>query len=200
MNLLERLIPAAIRARIAGVVAELLETLRTIKERGVKHFARPIAMSAVLTLAVYWFVYLPPIRRLELLHENIESISAGTKYAAQYSEMQARLQAVAGSNPGVKDKDSWWLDYVREAMKAENLNFTSFSPVTQEDQPGFTKLSLTIQGKGSYRQIASWMARLERSRYSLQVQSLDLRKLPNEIGINQVQATVVAAIPKESAR
>lgn len=178
----------------AQALGDLAQGLR---EKGPRHFSRLLAVCAVILFAVYRFVYLWPAGRLQAVQAGLREARAAARYTERYNDLRARLDGFNSTLPVGKDKEHWLSEAVRDAMKAEGILFTSLSPVTQKAQGSFVVLSLTVGCRASYKQLGSWIDRLERSKTLLHVSQLDLSKDRAEMGSNQVSLTVSTVIPKE---
>lgn len=177
---------------------ELLLAARVIGEQGLRRFARPLALGAALLFIVHRFFCLPPAARLGRIRSQIDAAKATARHAERYRDLESRLKALHSVLPDLEARDVWLIDTAREAMKAEGIYLTSLSPVAEKEAGAFLLVSLTIGCRASYRQIASWVARLEGSRRLLWIAGMDMQKDPAEIGMNQVTMTIAAVVAKEA--
>ncbi|MBI3547437.1 MAG: type 4a pilus biogenesis protein PilO [Elusimicrobia bacterium] len=177
---------------------EALNLVRVIQDKGVKYFSRPLGIAAAVLIGVYWLAYQPSISQLRRVESQLVAAQATAKYTDRYKELDNRLQAFYSTLPKTKDRGSWLLETVRDAMKKdEKIMLKTINPAEEREIGGYVLASLMVTAHSSYKGMASWISRLERSKSLLHISSLVLTKDTSDIGMNTVQLTVTTVAPKD---
>ncbi|MBI5242601.1 MAG: type 4a pilus biogenesis protein PilO [Elusimicrobia bacterium] len=175
--------------------AELKVLKDGLRDKGPKYFARPLALGCVIIFASYYFVYKPPEGAMADAAKKLEAIRATTQYAADYQELQERLNLLSIRLPHTKEPGAWLLSEVRETLRQEGIIPTDLS--TPNDQPGagYRLISMTVTLSTGFTQLANWIARIERSKSLMHIKDLKLVKSQTPIGMNKVDVTVTTIVP-----
>lgn len=184
-----------IRQTLSGIAA----LIGAVREKGMGYYERPLIIAGACSVAVYFLIYRVPTVSLNRSRSEISTLSAITQYTGRYRELKDLLESYYTSLPKLKDKDRdlWLTETVRDAMKAEGLFFISLSPATEQVQGYYAQVSVNVTCRLQYKQLASWVARLERSSHAVRISRLGLNKDNSDIGINSVEITVSAVFPTE---
>lgn len=186
------------RRALDAVRGNLDIMVQALRDKGARHFARPLGVAVAAVYAAHLFSQSLASRQ-KALDMQLAGARATSQYARRYQELQGVLQGVTANLPNPKNRDNWLLNTALEAMRAEGILSTALRPVTQTAQGDFVFLSLSITCRASYKQLARWVDRLERSKVFLHVTSLTLSKDAADIGMNQVSLTVGAVFPKDGS-
>lgn len=166
------------------------ELVRVIREKGVKHFQRPLVVAGLMVAGAYIIIYKPAVASQAAAERQLANIRAVTLHSNRYTELKDRLAVFSERLPDPRYKDTWLLDTIRDTMKQEEIASISLSPVAEKTQKGFVHMSLTVTCRADYNQLGSWIARLERSKQLLYISNLSMSKDPLEIGKNKVTITI----------
>ena len=185
--------------RLSILQSDLTNLRDCLRERGVGYFQRPIALGLFLVFAAYYFVYKSPEKAQRLVNQELSAVQATLQYAGTYKDMKERLQILSSMLPKGPDTERWLLESIRESLRQEAIVPISFSPPKEAKVEGYRFISITVTCEASYRQLASWVARLERGEALMYVEKLKLDKKTKQIGINTAEVTITTAIQQEGA-
>ena len=180
--------------------AELGLVSATLREKGVKHFARPLSISALLVLGSYFLVYKPPIRKRALMEKKLASAKEYAKYADEYKSLRDQLNAAAAELPSRPDREGWLTVAVNDSMRAENMVAQSIQPPVEQAQQGFLQQSVSVAMDVKFQELYSWLSRVESVRPLLHVSQIELSKRADKLGYNRVTCSVSTLIPSPGGR
>ncbi|MBI4424646.1 MAG: type 4a pilus biogenesis protein PilO [Elusimicrobia bacterium] len=181
------------------LVEEALFLARAIRSRGVKHYGKALAYSLGMAFLAHKLVYVSGGEKLSRVERDLEAARATDRYAETYKELDDTLSRFSEQLPPSQAPEEWLLNTVRETMKAEGIISTSLSPVNVSHSGDFKVLSMTIACRARYKELGSWLARMEGSKKLLHVSNLSVSK-DGEIGQNTVNITVSSLLPKGGGR
>jgi Tfp pilus assembly protein PilO len=181
--------------QVESIFFDLKALSSALKEKGLRYFARPLGCAAVLLFVFYFYIYAMPRKRLTALDAELEAVRATVKYAGDYQDLSNRLHGFYSRLPKTTEPAAWLLADIRESLRQEGIVPDAFSSPSTEMRPGYRVVSMTVTLNMSYRQLASWMARLENGRYLLHVKDLTLVKKPKPIGNNLISVTLMTVVP-----
>lgn len=191
---------ASLAAWVQRFPTEITGFISILREKGFRHFQRPLLAAVIPIAGMYWFVYRGSAEQLAQMRTQVIALTSVVKYAPKYHDLQDRLDAFYSSLPRDKDHARWLTENVRETLKEEGISAGSLTEANEENRGGFAVVSLRLTARLRYKQCAMWIARLERLRYPVHVMKLSLRKDTNEVGMNDVDVTVAAVFIKEGGR
>jgi hypothetical protein len=166
----------------------------SLQDKGWKYFQRPILLGLIMSLATYQLLYHAPVRRLVDIQGEIEASEATVKYAPQYKDLKERLAILYSMLPRTKDPEAWLLNAIRESLREEGIVPISFSPARSTRVEGYRFLSISVNCNASYKQLGSWIARLERGDALMYVDHFELQKRPKTPGVNVSQVTITTVV------
>lgn len=184
---------------VKQAIDDSAELVRVVREKGVKHFQRPLVIAFLMVTGAYIIVYKPSLAARASAERDLANIQAVARHSGRYGELKDRLAVFSERLPDPRYKDTWLLDTIRDTMKQEEIASISLSPVTEKAQKGFIHMSLTVTCRADYNQLGSWIARLERSKQILFISNLGITKDPTEIGKNKVTITIGTLFPAPEA-
>jgi type II secretory pathway component PulM len=181
---------------VALAQAEFDLVLSTLREKGAKRFAKPFVISAVLALLAYVGLYTPASKKSARLQSEIDAARKLHEYATQYKEVRDQLVAGYAVLPDMKDREQWLSNSVYDSLKAEGLAPETFQPVREQEQAGLVFQACNIVMPVRFPEFYSWLVRIESARPLMHLQTVDLMKKTEVIGLNSVQAEITTVIPK----
>jgi type II secretory pathway component PulM len=189
-----------IDAKTLDVVVQAVQTevqlvTRTLKEKGSKRFERPLIISAIVIVAAYYLVYLPPQRKLDGLQRRIDTAKATSENAEAFKAARDRLRAVYAILPKTKDKDHFLTQAIIETLRAEGLTSDSIKPPEEARDSDLVFQQMTVSAQLKFPELIGWLARLEASKPFLHVASVDLVK-SKRLGYCEVTAAVSTIVPE----
>lgn len=177
-----------------GEVAVLRDALR---EKGVKHFARPIGLGLLAVVVSKHLVYSSGQAAIGRVQADLTATEATARYAADYMDLKARLAGLYSRLPDAKDPGQWLLDAVRESLREEGIIPTSFSTPMERAADNYRFVSISVACSASYKELASWIARLERSKSVLFIGELMVEKKTEPLGSNKVTISIATVVPMQ---
>ncbi len=184
---------------IAAALSDAEIIVSALRERGLRRYARALALSGAILLASHQLAYVRGSSELARVRGSLESVRGASRYVDGYRELEARLKNFSESLPPAENPENWLLAAVRDSMKEEGILSTSLSPIARLEWNQFRIMTLTVTCRVGYPQLSSWISRMENSPKLLHVSKLNLRKDERESGINEVTISVASAVPKEGA-
>ncbi|MBI4371468.1 MAG: type II secretion system protein M [Elusimicrobia bacterium] len=185
-----RLLARAVLAE-AGVVAGAL------RAQGARRFGRALGVGAALILVAYLGVYAPARRKSARVNSEIERAKALAEHGRQYKELSGRLQEAYGRLPPAEQREQWLSDAVRASLDAQGLVTEDFKPVRTQEESGLIFQSSTVSLKLRFAELFAWIQRLEASGVLMHVQSLELEKKPDSVGLAAAACEIVTIVPKQ---
>lgn len=180
---------------VVALLEEVTFVVGSIRARGIKHYAKAVALGIAMVFVSKKFVYQSAQDKMGAIGSQLDAARATAQYADTYKELDQNLRTYATRLPPALKPEIWFFDTVRDSMKAEGLVALSISPVAVRDSKEFKYLSITLSFSARYSELGSWIARVEGSRKLLHVVSLSAVK-GKDIGVNDVQAVVSTLVPK----
>lgn len=177
--------------------AELEMALATIREKGGKRFGKAFGIAGIMVFLAYAGVYAPPKKKSARLQSEIDAARTLSQYGTQYKDLRDRLAASYAQLPQVKDKDMFLSNAVIDSLKAEGLTPETFQPVREQELSGLVFQASNITMPVKFSEFYSWVARLESAKPLMHLQTADLTKKPDMVGVNAVQAEIATVIPKK---
>ena len=174
---------------------ELLVLRDCLRDKGAKYFARPIVMGALLILGTHHYVYQAPETAGARADKELKAAHATARFAGDYKDLQARLDGLLLKLPRTRDPESWLLESIRTTLREEGIVPTEYSAPTDVNMGGYRFISITVKFEAAYKEIGSWVARVERGTSLLYIQSFTLTKKPKPIGRNSVDVTITTLVP-----
>lgn len=190
---------AALIAWLRLFPTEFIAFLQLLREKGVRHYQRPLAVAAVPVALVYFLIYRGSSEQLNRLTTQSSQLEGVVQFAPKFRDLQDRLDAFFGGLPHDKDRGGWLTENVRATLRAEDISPSSFSTAREETVGGFAVVSIRLTCRLTYKELATWIARLERLRYPIHVTKLVVLKDVNDVGKNDVDITVTVIFSKEAA-
>lgn len=181
--------------RLSSSFNEDLANMRdSLQDKGYKYFQRPMALGLLLILACYQLLYRAPVVRLKVIESELVATRATVKYAATYKDLRERLQILYSMLPTAKDPEEWLRNAIRESLREEGIVSNSLSSPRSNRVEGYRFLSITVTCEATYKDLATWIARLERGAALIYVESYKLAKKKAPIGMNTAEITITTAI------
>lgn len=182
---------------VAALQTELEMVMATMKEKGGKRFGKAFGIAGVMVFLAYAGVYAPPKKKAARLQSEIDAARTLSQYGNQYKDLRDRLTACYAQLPQVKDKDMFLSNAVIDSLKAEGLTPETFQPVREQELSGLLFQASNITMPVKFSEFYSWVVRLESAKPLMHLQSADLTKKPEMVGVNAVQAEITTVIPKK---
>lgn len=170
-----------------------------IKDNGLRHFGRPLALGGGAVLFAYALVYLPANSRVARLAKKVQAAKAAVKYADDYKDMSEKLARFYATAPAAQERNSWLVNRLVDSMKAEGVTSDSIPMPKDREQSGFIIQQVDVAVPVRFPQLVSWLDRLELSKPLLQVDSIELQKTEDNPGANMVVCGVSAVLPARDA-
>lgn len=167
----------------------------TLKDKGSNRFSRPLALGAIIVFFSYWFIYLPPIKKLQGLEKRLKTARAIAEYADQYKVIRERLLALYDLLPLPAGPSL--TETIVESLKAQNIVADSLQPPAVTESAGMVFQSVSVTMTLKFSELTTWLLRIEESKPRLHVSSLNVKKKTDVLGKNEVTAVLTTAIPKE---
>jgi type II secretory pathway component PulM len=177
--------------------AELEMVLSTIKEKGGKRFGKAFGIAGIMVFLAYAGVYAPPKKKAARLQSEIDSARTLSEHGARYKDLRDQLAAIYVQLPDVKDKEMFLSNAVIDSLKAEGLTPETFQPVREQEQAGLLFQASNIAMPVRFNEFYSWVVRLESAKPLMHLQTAELVKKPDLLGVNTVQAEITTVIPKK---
>lgn len=185
-----------LRRYASAAQAELGVLRDAIRDKGVKHFSRPIGMGLVMIFCSHFYVFKPSETALKKVSSELEATTATAQYAGDYKDLRARIDGLYTRLPRTKNPEEWLLTEIRETLRQEGLVPDSISSPQMDTGPGYQIVSRAVALTAEYRQAGAWIARLERNKSLLHVADMTLTKKKLPIGSNKIMVTVATIVPE----
>lgn len=182
---------------VAALQAELEMVMATMKEKGGKRFGKAFGIAGVMVFLTYAGVYAPPKKKAARLQSEIDAARTLSQYGTQYKDLRDRLSACYAQLPQVKDKDMFLSNAVIDSLKAEGLTPETFQPVREQELSGLVFQASNITMPVKFAEFYAWVVRVESAKPLMHLQTVDLTKKPDMVGVNAVQAEITTVIPKK---
>ncbi len=188
-----RIDPKALTARAA---ADLELVVGSFREKGAKHFARPLVIGSLLILVAHLLGYKPAAQRLRTLGSKLAAARAAAQYADTYEAARDKLASIYSQTPQLKDRDQWLLGVLVESLKADGIVTDTLQPVTEMEDKGVIFQRASMSSTLNFKEIVRWIARIESTTPTVFIESLSVTKRADPIGQNTVNSAIVIAIPR----
>ncbi|MBI5210550.1 MAG: hypothetical protein HY927_11320 [Elusimicrobia bacterium] len=184
--------------RLAGSLKEDLNSVNdAIKEKGGKHFARPIVLGIAIVFGCFHFLYSPIVVKQSSLADRLAAARAVAQFAEQYKLLRDTLAAAYVQLPRPEDREQWLANSLFESLKAENIVADSLPPVTEFEGKGLIVQNANMRSKMSFMDGIRWLHRVESSKPVIHITTVDLSKKGGKIGLLEVSAQISTVIPKK---
>lgn len=177
--------------------AELEMVMNTVKEKGGKRFGKAFGIAGIMVFVAYAGVYAPPKKKAARLQSEIDAARELSQFGAQYKDLRDQLAAIYVQLPDMKDKEMFLSNAVIDSLKAEGLTPETFQPVREQEQAGLVFQASNIAMPVKFGEFYSWVVRLETAKPLMHLQTVELAKKTDLIGVNTVQAEITTVIPKK---
>lgn len=177
--------------------AELEMVMNTVKEKGGKRFGKAFGIAGIMVFVAYAGVYAPPKKKAARLQSEIDAARELSQFGAQYKDLRDQLAAIYVQLPDMKDKEMFLSNAVIDSLKAEGLTPETFQPVREQEQAGLVFQASNIAMPVKFGEFYSWVVRLETAKPLMHLQTVELAKKSDLIGVNTVQAEITTVIPKK---
>ncbi|MDX6768470.1 MAG: type 4a pilus biogenesis protein PilO [Elusimicrobiota bacterium] len=181
---------------VALAQAELDMVLSTVREKGGKRFGKAFALAGVMVVLAYAGLYAPPKKKSARLQSEIDAARQLSEFGTQYKDLRDQLASGYAQLPTMKEKEQWLSNSVYDSLKAEGLAPETFQPVREQEQAGLIFQASNITMPARFAEFYAWLTRLEGAKPLMHLQSVDLNKKSDAVGLNTVQAEIVTVIPK----
>lgn len=182
---------------ISWAGAEAMNLRDMLRIKGGKYFMRPMALGGLMIFCAWHYVYKRSDERMHFVQKELDAIQATHEYAEEWKSLKARLEGLRTRLPSQKrTSNDWLLTYVRQSLREEGLVSRSISRPTVLASKGYQFISIKVQCRASYEEIARWIARLERGKELVLVSHLSVKKKERPIGANQVDVTITSVSMK----
>lgn len=190
----------ALERYLALLQSEAQLVSSTLKEKGLKRFARPLIIGALAVYMSYSFVYAPPIAKTAGLAKKLAAAKAAAQYADTYKSLRDRLLQVYSALPTPSDRDQWLTKTINESLNAHNIIPDSLRPPAEAEDYGLVSQKLSIPMHDvKFSDLVLWLNRVESTQPMLHVTSLEFskRKDKEHLGQNDVTCSVSTLIPTQ---
>lgn len=187
----------AIARVLARFQSDLLNVQSTLKDRGSKYFQRPLLLGGIMIFAAYFYVYSAAGKMSVRIDRAYGAAQATVEHAEEYENLKIRLDTIRRKLPRTKNPGNWLLQAVRATLKEEGIVPLSTSPPEEVSQRGYRFITIKVRFQSNYRQIASWVSRLERNKKLMYIQQMRLIKEPRLLGENEVEIQVTTVVSAE---
>lgn len=177
--------------------AELEMVVATLKEKGGKRFGKAFGIAGIMVFVTYAGLYAPPKKKAARLQAEIDAARQLSEFGVQYKDLRDQLGATYVQLPQMKDKEMFLSNAVIDSLKAEGLTPETFQPVREQEQAGLVFQVSNIAMPVRFNEFYSWLVRLETAKPLMHLQTVELTKKSDLIGVNTVQAEIATVIPKK---
>ena len=181
------------------ILREISIVSGTLKEKGVKRFARALVLAGFTVFAAYAGVYLPPQKKSAALAAQIKKAKMLSDYSTKYKDLRDRLAAACVALPSTADRDQWLSNSVRDSLSATGLIAEDFRPVSEQVTNGLVFQTATVSISLSFSAFFDWLLRLEGAQPMLHLANMELVK-KGGAGKNFATFDVATVIPVKRFR
>lgn len=184
-----------LRPYVAAASSEFRLVAGALREKGAERFGKAFGIALAMVAAAYFLIYAPPKRKIGRLLRDLETKKVTAGYAAQYKDLRDKLNAGYALLPQSQDKEQWLYNKTVESLRSASLTPLSTRPAAQSDIAGLAFQTTSIQLQLKFGEFYAWLQSLEATRPLLHLQSMELLKVPDKIGINNVNCEIATVIP-----
>ena len=171
-----------------------------LREKGAKRFARALGGSAALVAAAYLGIYLPPQKKGERLHSEIEHAKMLADYGARFKDLRDQVNDAYAGLPALTDREQWLSNSVRDSLLDGGLEPENFTPVKENELKGLVFQTSSVVLTLRFSEFFDWLLRVENAKPLMHMNNVDLIKKAERIGYNLAACDVTTVIPKKRFR
>lgn len=168
----------------------------SFREKGLKHFARPLLAALIFVSASYLLVYAPAGKRLKVLNDRLAASEAASQYSERYTLVRDQLNGIYMEIPPLKAKDAWLMGALIDSLKAENIISDSIQPPSEEEALGLIYQRADMGATLKFMEFFSWLGRIEASKPVIHVDAVRITKKSDLIGLNSASCRISTIIPR----
>ncbi len=198
--------PLNLKSLLGGLGEEVAHVVAMLREKGPKHFARPLGIAGGAVVALYVFVYVPTEEALAQAQKRLLAARATGQFASDYKSASSKLLEYAARLPQPSDKDGWLFNTIVESAQRNGITLGNVGSQTETETPGYVVLSMQVTASATYAQLGTWIASLEGSKRLLHVASVRIHKDKGEgpataerLGKADAQIEISTVIPRARA-
>jgi len=171
--------------------------INTLRDKGGKRFGRAFVVAGFLVFAAYAGVYMPPQQKSARLQSQIDKAKALSDFGDRYKDLRDQLNAAYKGLPAIGDREQWLSNSVRDSLSVAGLVTEDFKPVREQEMNGliFQASGVTLTLK--FSEFFDWLLRIESAKPMLHVQSIEIGKKKEQVGLNGAAAEIATVIPKK---
>lgn len=186
--------PKTLEKVVQAIQSEVSTVSSTLREKGHKRFERPLFFAAVVLVASYYLLYMPPQRKLAGLQRRIDNARVLSQNAEAFKQVRDKLRATYAVMPKTKDKDQFLTQAIIETLRAEGLTSDSIQPPDEMKDSNLAFQQLKVSAQMKFPELLGWLARVEASKPFLHVSAVDLQK-SKRMGYCEVTVGVSTILP-----
>ena len=195
---------AGLQDAVVLVKDEIIFTISAIREKGYKHFAKPLAMTGTMLAVTYYMVYVHSRDRLQEVRSQLAAARATSTFADAYKDAVAKIRDVSTMMPQLTDRDGWLFNRAVETSQKQGISLGAIGNQVEINTPAFLVLSLPVGASTTYAQFGSWVAELENTPKLLKVTGFRIKKVEldkttlakENLGKCSVELEISTIIPK----
>jgi type II secretory pathway component PulM len=182
------------------VNAEISTVVGLFKEKGAKRFGRAIGAAAGVAFGAYFLLYSPPQKKSALLQAQIEKARALATAAARYKDLHDQLAVAYGGLPTLNEREQWLSNSTRDSLNVSGLVTEDFKPVEESKVNGLIFQVSAVAMSLRFAELFDWILRVENAKPLMHLQSVDLQKRVDVMGLNQARCQISTVIPEKRFR
>lgn len=182
------------KAVVQAVVTEAMIVVGTMKDKGAKRFGRALGASGLMVFLAYAGLYMPPQQKSARLQSEIDKAKMMSEKGAQYKDLRDQLNAAYSGLPSLTERDQWLSNSVRDSLTG--METEDFKPVNESEANGLIFQLSAVTLKIHFAQLYDWILRIENAKPMMHLQTVDIEKEKEQIGLNTVHCSVSTVIPK----
>lgn len=183
---------------VAGKIQDEIRTISsTIKDKGRERFSRALLVALAVPCAIYFGVYARARKQLAGVAGQLQVARDTAKHLDTYKDLKNRLDYSYALLPQPKDRANFLSETVKEALRSEGIVATDFQPPSDIDVPGGVIQNLNIKMRVKFPELMALLVRLEANKPLIYVNTLDIAKLNEPIGLNEVSCGLSTVILTE---
>lgn len=182
---------------LESLQGDLMNVRTALNDRGGKYFQRPLVLGGLMIFTAYFYCYKAAGEMNVRIDTEFGAAQATVQHADEYENLKIRLDAIKRKLPRTKNPGVWLLGAIRSTLKEEGIVPLSTSPPEETSKKGYRFITISIKCQSSFRQIASWISRLERSKKLMYIRQMRLRKEPSVLGENTAEIQITTIVSAE---